>query len=111
MAESPVFEWVSLELEKRTALSRLEARGTLRLVLREIGLAPASVSVKQMQVVAQRVLAPALEKRRVAAAGALCAALSDELAALSSLDAPSSADAYSVFERMVASTPDEKKPR
>lgn len=111
MSESAIFEWMSSALEQRTALSRLESRGTLRLVLKELGLNPGNVTAKQMQVIVQRVLAPALEKRRVAGAADLCAALAAELESPPVADAAAGRDAYDVFERMAARSGEPKKPR
>ena len=37
MSAGEAFEWLCAELERSTALDRLEARGTVRLTLREAG--------------------------------------------------------------------------
>ncbi|MBX3128478.1 MAG: hypothetical protein KF718_17285 [Polyangiaceae bacterium] len=104
LTESLAFEWVSAELEARTALSRIEARGTLRLVLKNVGLEPASVSVHQMQVVVERLLPAALGKRRVGEASALCRELAADLVAHAQQHAEVVAEsAYDVFERMDSS--------
>lgn len=101
MAESIIFEWVSSELEKRTSLSRLEARGTVRLVLKHAGLDPHSVSAHQMQVVVERLLSGALGKRRVEDADHLCRALGVDLRAFAQQSPELPADtAYDVFERL-----------
>jgi hypothetical protein len=73
MADAPVFEFVCGELERRTSLGRLEARGTVRLALKEAGLVAASVSVREMQVVLERLLPPALASRGIEDGEALCA--------------------------------------
>lgn len=72
MADAPVFELVCDELERRTSLGRLEARGTVRLALKEAGLAANAVSVREMQVVLERVLPAALASRGVENGDALC---------------------------------------
>ena len=72
MADSPVFEFVCGELERRTPLGRLEARGTVRLALKEAGLAAGAVSVREMQVVLERVLPAALASRGIENGDALC---------------------------------------
>jgi hypothetical protein len=101
MSESRVFEWLAEELVERTTLSRLEARGTIRLVLKDAGLDPASVSPAHLGVVVSRLLPDALRKRRVAEADILCEKL---LAALrvwaSRMPAPIHDSAYDVFERL-----------
>ena len=45
MVTSPVFEWVARQLEATTLMSRLEARGTIRLALQELGLTVQSRSM------------------------------------------------------------------
>jgi hypothetical protein len=101
MADAVVFEWLTHELEKRTSLTRNEARGTVRLVLKDAGLDPATVRARQMMVVVERLLAGQLKKRGIARADALCAALGSELAA-GGLEAsePDADTPYDVFERL-----------
>lgn len=79
MSDSPVFELVCNELEQRSTMNRLEARGTVRLALKESGLDPASVTAVQMAVVLKKVLPGELERRRVDAAEGVCAAISHQL--------------------------------
>ena len=55
MAAADSFEVASDEIERATNLSRLEARGTLRLALKEAGLDAASVTPPQMRVVVEKV--------------------------------------------------------
>jgi len=82
MADSNVFDVVCDELEQRSTLSRLEARGTVRLALKEAGLAPASVTAAQMAIVLQKVLPGELEARRIPDPVAVCAALAERLSTL-----------------------------
>jgi len=72
MADAPVFEFVCGEIERRSSLGRLEARGTVRLALKEAGLSPGSISVSEMRVVLERVLPAALASRGVENGDALC---------------------------------------
>jgi hypothetical protein len=74
VAGSPAFERTCAEIEERTALGRLEARGTVRLALRHAGLDPESADANSMRVVLRRVLAAELAKRGVADAAAICEA-------------------------------------
>jgi hypothetical protein len=101
VAESVIFDWVSRELERRTSLSRLEARGTIRIVLKDAGLDPNSVAVHQMLVVLERLMASALLKRRIEDADELCGRLAEDLRlyAMSSPQAETET-AYDVFERL-----------
>jgi hypothetical protein len=80
VADSPVFDRSCDELEARTALDRLAARGTVRLALKEAGLEVTSVDAAQMGVVLQRVLPSELERRGVADAASVCAAIAEVLA-------------------------------
>lgn len=112
MAQSLVFDWTSAELERHTSLSRLEARGTVRLVLKTAGLEPGAVTVAQMLVVLARLMAPALSARRVVDAPELCEHLMEDLqlAAEGGL-LTSGESAYDVFERLGSrSLPKGRKP-
>ena len=75
MADSPAFDFVCAQLEARTSLDRLEARGTIRLALKEAGLDARSVTPDQMGVVVDKVLPRELDTRGIADAPALCAEL------------------------------------
>ncbi|MDI1449553.1 hypothetical protein [Polyangium sp. 6x1] len=69
---SRVFERVAEELERLSKLSRLEARGTLRLALREAGFLPKNVTPRSMVVVLERTLPISLLKRGVRDAATIC---------------------------------------
>jgi len=101
VGESTVFEWLSAALEQRAPLTRLEARGTVRLVLKGAGLEPASVRANQMQVVLERMMPAALTRRGVEDAEDLCRELATELRErgpqLPDADAETP---YDVFERL-----------
>lgn len=110
MSESPAFGWLGDALEKRTSLSRIEARGTVRLVLKDAGLEPGAVNAAQMGVVIARLLPMALERRGVADASGLCQALGDELrACANTLSQPVKDSAYDVFERMGSDSKKERR--
>ncbi len=107
MGESPVFGWVSDALERLTQLKRIEARGTVRLVLKDAGLEPGTVSVAEMQVVLERLMPRALEKRKVSDAAEVCATMKRELAERGPLVTDESA--YDVFRRLGGDETPEKK--
>lgn len=110
MSESTVFGWLGDALEKRTSLSRIEARGTVRLVLKDAGLEPGAVNAAQLSVVITRLLPMALERRGVADARELCEALREELRGFAkTLTQPEKDTAYDVFERI--GSDDEKERR
>jgi hypothetical protein len=98
---SPAFERVCSGLEARTRLERLEARGTVRLALKQAGLDPRSVTPAELGVVLERLLPDELSTRGVADAGAVCAALRADLDGLDS--SPAGADSpEAVFARFGA---------
>jgi hypothetical protein len=70
-----LFELVSADLEARTGMSRLEARGTLRIALKTAGLDATELNATQMGVVLERVMPGELRARGVDDADAHCNAL------------------------------------
>jgi hypothetical protein len=72
MAGSQAFEWLCEALENGSSLERLEARGTIRIALKEAGLEPRSVSPSELIVVVQRILPRELRQRGVADETSLC---------------------------------------
>jgi hypothetical protein len=99
--DESVFDWVGRELEARTTLSRAEARGTVRLALREAGLEPAEVTPEQMAVALRRVMPRMLTRRRVADADTLCADLAGALRDfVTGSNVRPAETAYDVFRRL-----------
>jgi hypothetical protein len=96
------FDWLAARLAAGTALSDLEARGTLRLALKSAGLDAKSANADAYRVVVERVLARELATRGVADADAVCAQLAGELASLESSQATSrnAASPEAVFARL-----------
>ncbi len=100
MAGSSVFEWACAELERLSGMSRLQARGTLRLVLGAAGLDVETVTGRQLRVVTTKLLAKELRARAVAdpdAVGAALAAIPAEVEAGAGLLRPTPED---VFRRL-----------
>jgi hypothetical protein len=103
MADSPAFDCACAGLEEGSSLDRLEARGTVRIALKEAGLDASHVTREQMVVVIERVLPTELERRGVENCDALCADLCRGLAnAEMSEVAAETPDA--VFQRLGGST-------
>jgi len=75
MSSSAVFEWACGLLETSSGMNRLQARGTLRLVLSSAGLDTATLTGRQMRVVAAKLLAKELRARAIANPEAICEAL------------------------------------
>ena len=72
MAGSSAFEWLCTALEESTTLERLEARGTVRIALKEAGLEPRTVTPSELRVVVQKILPRELRNRGVPNEAALC---------------------------------------
>ena len=87
MTDSASFEWACNELERLTSLARLEARGTVRLILRAGGLESRSVTAEQLQVVLQRLLPEELAARGVDEGAQIAERVAGQLAKLELDDA------------------------
>jgi len=98
MSDSRAFSFTCEELERSTSLDRIEARGTVRIALKEAGLEASSVSPHQMRVVLKELMSAALEKRGVEGAAGLCSAIANGLASLPVDAAPDAPE--SVFARL-----------
>jgi hypothetical protein len=96
-----VFDFVAELLEARSHLGKLEARGTVRLTLKESGLDPDTVTTRQMRVVLEKVLPKEVERRGVEAAQAVCDGIVAELEQSASRLAESESDSpEDVFRRL-----------
>jgi len=82
MADSSAFVFLCEELEKQSGLSRIEARGTVRLALKGAGLRPEDLTPPQAATVARQVLPGELKARRIADSEALCEQLAQGAHAL-----------------------------
>lgn len=106
MAQS-IFEQIADGLEDRTDLEKLEARGTVRLALRQAGLDAGSVTAAQMLVVPAEVLPAELNARGVAQAESVCEAIQTALNATypadSDADSDGSESPEAIFRRLARS--------
>ncbi len=80
MADSAAFDFVCERIQQGTSLDRLEARGTVRLALKQAGLEARSVTPDQMKVVVEKVLPGELESRGIEGAEGVCGGLAAGLA-------------------------------
>jgi hypothetical protein len=78
MSATP-FDVAAEELERLSALDTLEARGTLRIVLKEAGLDPKTTRVLDLLIVIEKLLPNALASRGVENSTSLCGALCSAL--------------------------------
>jgi hypothetical protein len=77
---STLFDLAAEHLERQTSLDRLEARGTLRLALKQAGLDPNGLTLEQLGVVFARILPGELQTRGVDGAASLCDAVMKSVA-------------------------------
>lgn len=98
MADSAAFDFVCGELESRSSLNRLEARGTVRLALKEAGFAAASVTPVQIRAVVERVLPRQLASRGIADGDALCTHIAAGLSGVA--DAGGAESPEAIFARL-----------
>lgn len=71
---STLFDLAAEQLERQTSLDRLEARGTLRLSLKQAGLEVHGLTLEQLGVVFERILPGELQNRGVDGAAGICEA-------------------------------------
>jgi hypothetical protein len=98
MADSTSFEFACAELERTTSLDRLEARGTVRLALKETGLEAHSVTPGQMATVMMKVLPKELATRGIKEGESTCTAIAAALSDLPDEDVADTPEA--VFQRL-----------
>ena len=100
-------EQISDALEERTDLEKLEARGTVRLALKQAGLDAGSVTASQMLVVLAQILPAELTARGVDQAESVCVAIQTALKASHPADSSAGeADSESpeaIFRRLAGS--------
>lgn len=82
MAESAAFTLACEELERLTPLTRDEARGTVRLALRDAGFSASGVGASEMKVVFERLMPRELASRRIEGGEELCAEIGQRVGEL-----------------------------
>jgi len=101
MAGSQAFEWLCEALESSSTLERLEARGTVRIALKEAGLEARTVTPSELRVVVEKVLPHELRQRGVADESALCERFNSGLRHLeSSSSRPAEDTPDAIFRRL-----------
>ncbi len=80
MADESTFDFLCDELERTSSLDRLEARGTVRIAVKQAGLDPHSASPQELAVVVERVLPEELAARGIEDSDSLCSALAKQVA-------------------------------
>ena len=95
-----IFDQVATALESRTRLEKLEARGTLRIALKQAGLDANSVTADQLRVVIEKLLPGELESRGIDAPAAVCEQLAAEARDFEAPADPAVDSPESVFARL-----------
>lgn len=98
----PAFEFVCDRLEVVSKISRIEARGTVRLALREVGKNPAHVSTQDMATIVAKVLPRMLQSRGVKDAALICTEIGNQLAQARLGSGATHLDPAEVFARLGA---------
>jgi hypothetical protein len=99
--DAALFDFAAEKLEQQTGFSRLEARGTLRIALKDAGLDARSVTAAQLCVVLEKVMPVELGKRGVKDAADVCNAVIEEMAnAPVSAQGDFSTDPDGIFRRL-----------
>jgi hypothetical protein len=95
-----VFEFVAGRLEEATEFDKLEARGTVRIALKEAGLDARSVTKEQMAVMLQRTMATELKARGVEGAESICQGLVTSLKSFTPAQTRTAESPEDVFRRL-----------
>jgi len=101
---STLFDFISGEIERRTDLARLEARGTVRLALKEAGFEADAITAREMSVVLEKIMPGSLVSRGVSDAESVCSALAASLRDFKdAVEGQGKATPESVFARLAGS--------
>jgi hypothetical protein len=96
-----LFDIAAEKLEGATGMGRLEARGTLRIAVKEAGLDARKATIPQLRAVFEKLMPKELEARGVSDATAICKALVDDIAsAASEADSTAASSADEIFKRL-----------
>ncbi len=100
MADNGVFTFLADALEQESSLDRLEARGTIRLALKQAGLDARTVTCDQMKVVLRSVLPAELAARGIADEAGICTKLSTQIDAAGFDEVRDDSSPDAVFARL-----------
>ena len=98
MTDSAAFDAACASLERNGTLDRLVARGTIRLVLKQAGLEPKTVTARELAVAVKRLLPAELAARGVPAPEVVCASIAEALQRVESRAASDTPEA--IFARL-----------
>ena len=96
-----LFDHAAEQLERHTDLDRLEARGTLRLVVKHAGLDAKSLTLQQLDAVFERVMPKELEVRGIDTAATTCHTIMAEIRRTAApTDTAQAGNADEIFQRL-----------
>jgi hypothetical protein len=96
-----LFDHAAEQLERATDLDRLEARGTLRLALKQAGLEAKNLTLQQLDVVFEKTMPGELKARGIEAAATTCQTLMAEIKrSAGSSDSAQAGSADEIFQRL-----------
>ena len=96
-----LFDSAAERLEQHTRMDRLEARGTLRLAVKNAGLDAQTLTLAQLRVVFERLMPKELESRGIGSAEATCKTVVAEVARSAGADDPTRATTPDeIFKRL-----------
>jgi hypothetical protein len=95
-----LFDTAAERFEQETDLDRLEARGTLRIALKEAGLDSKNLTFPQLSVVLEKIMPQELEARAVETPAAVCNAVMSHLKASGHADIATKTSSDEIFNRL-----------
>ena len=96
-----LFDHAAEQLERHTNLDRLEARGTLRLAIKQAGLDAKGLTLQQLDAVFEKVMPNELEARGIDAATTTCCTVMAEIRrTAASTDTASKGSVDDIFRRL-----------
>jgi len=96
-----LFDHAAEQLERHTHLNHLEARGTLRLAVKEAGLDAKSLTLPQLTAVFEKVMPSELEDRGIEAAATTCRTILAEITRTADpADTASTGGSDEIFQRL-----------
>ncbi len=95
-----LFAAAAKQLEQETNLDRLEARGTLRIALKEVGLDAKNLTFPQITVVFDKIMPQQLEDRAVENSESVCCKVMSDLKASGLESATSQTSSDEIFSRL-----------
>jgi hypothetical protein len=96
-----LFDHAAKQLERHTDLDRLEARGTLRLAVKEAGLDAKEITLEQLNVVFEKVMPKELQIRGIDAATTTCQTIMAEITrAAEPADVGAKGSVDEIFQRL-----------